>query len=301
MSKVTWKGSALLSPVPPVLVTCAYGGKRNVFTVGWTGMICTHPAVTYIAVRPSRYSYDLIKNSGEFAVHLTTADMARTVDFCGVRSGRDVDRFEICHLETEAASEIAAPILTASPVALECKVRDVQSYGTHDIFIADIVAVDAEEGLLDEKGKLDLGKAGLLAYAHGSYYALGEQLGTFGYSVKKQKKVMAPKAPREPKKEPTASLPADVQAELDAALKALAAADREEEAEDGAVSESRKGSGDKKRSKSVTGRGNRHGGQHSSDREEKRSDTAGKTGKKRTKTDEKKSHRSAHKGKGKKQ
>ncbi len=289
MSKVTWKGAALLAPVPPVLVTCAHEGKRNVFTVGWTGVLCTHPAVTYIAVRPSRYSYELIKGSGEFAIHLTTAELARTVDFCGVRSGRDGDKFEICHLATEPASEIGAPILTASPLALECKVREVKSLGTHDIFIADIVAVDADEQYLDENGKLDLGKADLLAYAHGSYHVLGEQLGTFGYSVKKQKKAKAPKTAREPKKEAPASLPAAVKAELDAALKALEAADREDAAEaqgkSGDHRADRPGKkGEKPAYKSAEKRSSGNKGHHG-----------------KAKTDGNKPYRSAYRGKGRKQ
>ena len=178
----------MLSPVPPTLVTCADGERENVFTVAWTGITNTIPPKTYISVRPSRYSYGLIKNSGVFAINLTTESLLRAADWCGVHTGAKVNKFERCHLGREAASEIACPILSDSPLTLECRVTDVIPLGSHDMFLADIVAIDVEESLLDESGKLHLERAALVAYAHGDYYALGRRLGSFGYSVAKKKK-----------------------------------------------------------------------------------------------------------------
>ena len=187
-TKQVWKGSVLTSPVPPTLVTCDYKGVRNVFTVAWTGILCTQPPVTYISVRPERYSYDLIRQSGEFVINLATEELTRAVDFCGVRSGRKIDKFAHLGLSCDRASKVSAPILAQSPVNIECKVREVVKLGTHDMFIADIVAVDVANELIDEKGRLALEKAGLLAYSHGEYYGLGKKLGSFGYSVRKKKK-----------------------------------------------------------------------------------------------------------------
>lgn len=186
MAKVFWKGSTQLSPVPAVLVTCKSGDTVNVFTVAWTGIVCSQPPKTYISVRPERFSYGLIAESGEFVLNLTTVEMCRAVDFCGVRSGRDVDKFAACSLETEPAETVAAPLLKDSPVSLECRVTDRISLGSHEMFLADIVAVRAEESLLDKTGKLCLEKASLLAYSHGSYHALGKRLGGFGDSVRKK-------------------------------------------------------------------------------------------------------------------
>lgn len=185
MSKIKWKGGTLLAPIPPVLVTCACGERRNVFTVAWTGIINTDPPKTYISVRPSRYSHELISESGEFAINLTSSAMVRATDSCGVYTGKKMNKFERFHLETEDAKEIACPILAQSPLTLECRVTDCIPLGTHDMFLADIVAVDVEERLLDRNGKLHLERANLLAYAHGDYFALGKRLGNFGFSVKK--------------------------------------------------------------------------------------------------------------------
>lgn len=187
MSKQTWKGSALLAPVPPVLVSCGDCDKPNVLTIGWTGIINSHPPKTYISVRPERYSYEIIKNSGEFVINLPTKPLVRTVDFCGVRSGKDIDKFEVCKLTCEKASEVSTPLIAESPVSLECKVFDIVPLGTHDMFLADIVAVDIDERLLDKEGKLHLERCELVAYSHGEYFALGEKLGKFGYSVRKRK------------------------------------------------------------------------------------------------------------------
>lgn len=195
MEKIKWRGGTLLAPVPPVLVSCADGDRKNVLTVAWTGIINSDPPKTYISVRPSRYSYDIIKKSGVFAINLTSKSLVRAADWCGVCTGAKNDKFAKCSLATEPAKEIDCPILTEAPVVLECRVTDVVPLGSHDMFLADIVAVDVNESLVDESGKLHLEKADLVAYAHGDYYELGRRLGHFGFSVAKKKK-----HPRTPKK-----------------------------------------------------------------------------------------------------
>lgn len=188
MAKVKWRGGAMLAPVPPTMVTCSHNGEDNVFTVAWTGITNTIPPKTYISVRPSRYSYKLIKESGEFAINLTTADLVRAADFCGVHTGAKIDKFERCKLSKEVASEIGCPILADSPLVLECRVTDVIPLGSHDMFLSDIVAVDVDEELINADGKLRLDKAGLVAYAHGTYFELGKKIGSFGFSVARKKK-----------------------------------------------------------------------------------------------------------------
>ena len=191
--KLVWPGSALLGPVPPVLVSCGEGETANLITVAWAGTICTQPPRVSISVRPTRHSYGLIKESGEFVINLPTTALAKAVDWCGVKSGRDVDKFAAMGLHAAPASKVGCPLLAESPVSLECKVFQRLELGSHDLFLADVVAVDVDEALLDSAGKLHLEKAGLLAYAHGDYYALGKQLGKFGWSVRKKKP--APKKP----------------------------------------------------------------------------------------------------------
>ena len=195
MAKQKWKGGALIAPVPPAMITCGNDetGNTNIITIAWTGIINTNPPKTYISVRPSRHSYNIIKESGEFAINLTTKDLVRHADFCGIYTGAKVNKFEKCDLHKEKASEISCPLIAESPLSLECKVTEMIPLGTHDMFLADIVAVDVDEGLLDKEGKLRLDKAGLAAFAHGEYFALGEKLGTFGFSVKKKKKKKAQK------------------------------------------------------------------------------------------------------------
>ena len=188
MSKIKWRGGAMTSPLPAVLVTCSDGEKDNVFTVGWTGIVCTDPPKTYISVRPTRHSYEMIKKSGEFCINLTTRELLRAVDLCGVRSGKELDKFEACRLTKEPADSVSCPRLAQSPVTMECRVTDILPLGTHDMFLAEILSVAVDETLVDKAGKLHLERAGLIAYAHGTYFALGEQLGTFGYSVAKKKK-----------------------------------------------------------------------------------------------------------------
>ncbi len=187
-TKEHWKGSVITSPLPPTLVTCSDGECSNVFTVAWTGILNTQPPITYISVRPERYSYELIKSSGEFVINLTTEELVRAADYCGVKSGRDTDKFKAMDIHTESAEKVNAPIICECPVNIECRVREIVPLGTHDMFIADIVGLDVARELIDEKGRLCLDKAHLAAYAHGEYFALGKKLGSFGYSVKKKKK-----------------------------------------------------------------------------------------------------------------
>ena len=193
MAKTKWRGGTLLAPVPPALVTCKDGDRENVLTVAWTGIVNSDPPKTYISVRPSRYSYEIIKNSGVFAINLTTKALVRAADWCGVRTGAKLDKFERCRLLREKANEIDCPILADSPLVLECRVTDVIPLGSHDMFLADIVAVDVDETLVDESGKLHLDRAGLVAYSHGEYFELGKRLGKFGYSVAKKKKTQGKK------------------------------------------------------------------------------------------------------------
>ena len=206
--KLSWPGSALLGPVPPVLVSCGEGESANLITIAWAGTVCTQPPRVSISVRPTRHSYGLIKESGEFVVNLPTAALARAVDWCGVKSGKDVDKFAAMGLHTALASKVSCPLLAESPVNLECRVFKRIELGSHDLFLADVVAVDVDPALLDSAGKLHLEKAGLLAYAHGDYYALGKQLGKFGWSVRKKKpapkktgaRSQSPSSPRRPRK-----------------------------------------------------------------------------------------------------
>ena len=186
MSKISWKGSTLLGPVPPALITCGTLERPNVLTVAWTGIVNTQPPMTYISVRPERFSYPLIEQSKEFAVNLPTVSLARAVDFCGVKSGRDTDKFAACSLTAEPASRISAPLLAESPLALECRVRQKLELGSHHMFLADIVAVSVDPSLLGPDGGLRLDRAGLLAFAHGGYYELGRQIGSFGHTVRKK-------------------------------------------------------------------------------------------------------------------
>ena len=186
MAKQTWKGSTLLNPEPPVLVSCGSMEAANLITIGWTGTICTQPSMVSISVRPERHSYQLIKASGEFVINLPTRKLVRAVDWCGVKSGRDYDKFAEMKLTPLPASTVSCPILAESPVNLECQVTQVIPLGSHDLFLAKVTAVDVDEALLDEKGKLCLERADLIVYSHGEYFSLGKQLGTFGYSVRKK-------------------------------------------------------------------------------------------------------------------
>jgi flavin reductase (DIM6/NTAB) family NADH-FMN oxidoreductase RutF len=188
MAKQHWKGSVLLAPVPPTLVTCGTMEKHNVLTVAWTGVLATHPPMTYISVRPSRYSYEIILAQREFVINLPISSMMQVTDFCGVRSGREVDKFQMCHLTPEPAQTVQAPLIAECPVNLECRVTATKELGTHVVFEAEITGVNVEEKFLDSKGKLNLQQCGLMAYAHGEYFALGRKLGNFGDSVRRKKK-----------------------------------------------------------------------------------------------------------------
>ncbi len=188
MSKQFWKGSTLLAPVPAALVTCGTPDKPNVLTIGWTGITCTRPPMTYISVRPERYSHDIIMNSGEFVINLTTSAMCRETDFCGVKSGRDIDKFAVCGLHIAPAKMVSVPIIEECPVSLECKVTESKLLGSHTMFLAEIVGIDVDERYIDSKGKLNLQQCGLMAFAHGEYFALGRKTGDFGFSVRKKKK-----------------------------------------------------------------------------------------------------------------
>lgn len=186
MSKQIWKPGTLLNPVPVVMVTSKDGEKENVFTVAWTGTICSDPAMTYISVRKERYSYDIIKNSGKFCINLVNEELAYATDYCGVRSGKDEDKFKTMNLERENATNFDCPILKKSPIVLECEVTEIKELGSHDMFIAKILSVDIDDEYMDENGRFDMQKCNLIAYSHGEYYKLGEKLGKFGYSVKKK-------------------------------------------------------------------------------------------------------------------
>lgn len=188
MSKQTWNGGALLAPVPPSLVTVGNMEKHNVLTIGWTGILNTKPPKTYISVRPERFSYPIIKETGEFVINLPTAEMVSKVDFCGVRSGAKIDKFEHCGFTAEEGVRVSVPSIAQCPISIECKVTDSIPLGTHEMFIADILSVRVSEDVIDKTGKLCIEKCDLLAYAHGTYFNLGKQLGTFGFSVRKKKK-----------------------------------------------------------------------------------------------------------------
>lgn len=186
--KKSFKPGTLLSPVPAVMVSCGNGEEKNIITIGWTGIINSDPPITYISVRKSRHSHHLIEKTGEFVINLTTEKLAFAADYCGVKSGRDVDKFKEMRLTPESADIVKCPMIAQSPINLECRVIEVKSYPTHDMFIAEIVAMHADDGIVNEKGKIDMSAAGLIAYVHGEYFGLKKApLGQFGYSVMKPK------------------------------------------------------------------------------------------------------------------
>lgn len=188
MGKQSWKPGNMLYPVPAVLVSCRdKEGNDNVLTIAWAGTICSDPAMVSISVRKERHSYPMIKESGVFVINLTTRDLVQATDYCGVRSGKDEDKFAAMHLTKGEAEKINAPIIMESPVNIECKVKQVLELGSHDMFIAEVVNVQVSDEYMDEKGAFHMNDADLLTYSHGQYYALGEHLGSFGYSVRKAK------------------------------------------------------------------------------------------------------------------
>ena len=186
--KQVWRPGTMIYPLPAVLVSCGDSDVSNILTVAWTGTICSDPAMCYISVRPERYSHDLIKRHMEFTKNPTTADMAKATDWAGVRSGRDYDKWKETGLTPEPGVAVACPSVREAPVSIECRVRDIISLGSHDMFIGEVLNVLADERWLDpETGKFSLEKAGPLVYAHGGYYGLGDYIGHFGFSVKKKK------------------------------------------------------------------------------------------------------------------
>ncbi len=193
MSKLIWKPGNLIAPVPAAMVSCGTMEKPNIITIAWTGNVSSSPAKVSISVRPERYSYGLIKESSEFVLNLTTAALVRAADFCGVRSGREVDKFAQLGLTPLPAREVACPLVGESPVNLECRVCDVIPLGSHDLFLADVLAVHVEEELVDDHGRLRMDQCHLAAYAHGEYFALGKKVGSFGFSVRKKRKKLPPK------------------------------------------------------------------------------------------------------------
>ena len=204
MAKTKLGAGTLLAPLPAVLVSCGDGEKQNLISIAWTGILCTKPAKTYISVRPERFSYDIIKNSGEFVINLPSSALVKAVDWCGVRSGKTEDKWAHCGLTPEPCPDLKyAPAVQQCPVSVACRLDRIVPLGSHDMFIADILSVSVDESLLGKDGKLDYEKADLLAYSHGSYYKLGQYLGSFGYSVRKK-----PAAPRPVRKGPPKKKPA---------------------------------------------------------------------------------------------
>lgn len=188
MAKVTWKPGTFLYPIPAVMVSCGTMKKANIITVAWTGILNTNPAMVYISVRPTRYSYNIIKEQGEFVINLTTKDLAYATDWCGVKSGKNVDKFKSMHLTKEKANFVKCPMIKESPVSVECKVKEIKEFRSHHTFIAEILAINVDEKYIDKNGAFDISKCDLIAYANGGYYALGKKVGKFGFSVKKKRK-----------------------------------------------------------------------------------------------------------------
>ena len=188
MAKVTWKPGTFIYPIPAVMVSCGTMEKSNIITVAWTGILNTDPATVYISVRPSRYSYNLIKQRREFVINLTTKNLAQATDWCGIKTGAKVDKFKSMKLTKEKAKFVKCPMIKESPVSVECKVREIKELGTHHMFIADVLAINADEKYIDKKGAFDISKCDLIAYSNGHYYTLGKKVGRFGFSVQKKKK-----------------------------------------------------------------------------------------------------------------
>ena len=188
MSKLHWKGSALLAPAPPVMVTCGDMEASNIITVAWAGIINTHPPRVSIAIRPTRHSYGIIKERGEFVINLTPASLVRECDYCGIYTGEKVDKFKNCGLTPIPSKHVKCPTVAECPVAIECRVKQIIPMGSHDVFVADIVGVSVDDALFDETGKIHIEWAHLLAYMHGEYFTVGRRVGKFGYSATKSEK-----------------------------------------------------------------------------------------------------------------
>lgn len=188
MSRKIWKAGTFIYPLPAVMVSCGTMEKSNIMTVAWTGIINTNPAMCYISVRPERYSYNLIKKQGEFVINLTNEKLAYATDWCGVKTGSKVDKFKEMHLTKEKAEFVKCPVIKESPVAIECKVKEVREFGSHHMFVAEVLSIDTDEQYIDEKGAFDISKCNLIAYSNGHYYSMGKKIGRFGFSVQKKKK-----------------------------------------------------------------------------------------------------------------
>lgn len=188
MSKVTWKSGTFIYPLPAVMVSCGTMEESNIITVAWTGIINTDPAMCYISVRPTRHSYEMIKKTGEFVINLTTKDLAYATDWCGVKTGAKVDKFKEMKLTKEKANFVSCPTIKESPVSVECKVKEIRELGSHHMFVAEILGINADEKYINENGAFDISKCDLIAYSNGNYYSLGKKIGRFGFSVQKKKK-----------------------------------------------------------------------------------------------------------------
>ncbi|MGM9915810.1 flavin reductase [Anaerotignum sp.] len=198
MGKDIWKPGTVIYPVPAVMVSCGTMEEKNIITVAWTGTVNSDPAMTYVSIRPSRHSYQIIKERGEFVINLVTEKLAYACDYCGVKSGRDIDKFAEMKLTAKKGEKVDAPIIYESPVNIECKVKEIIPLGTHHMFLAEVVSVQVSDEYLDETGKFHFDKAKPICYSHGAYYGLGKKLGTFGYSVKKKEDKKVVKTTKKP-------------------------------------------------------------------------------------------------------
>ncbi len=188
LNKVEWKPGTMVYPLPAVMVSCGTINAPNIITVAWTGTVCTEPAMTYVSIRPERYSYDIIKKTKEFAINLTTRRLVYAVDFCGVKSGRDINKFEALKLTPAPAGKIKAPIIVESPVNIECRVTEIKPLGSHHMFLARVLAIHADREYVGRSGAFRLNMAEPICYSHGKYYTLGREVGKFGFSVRKKKR-----------------------------------------------------------------------------------------------------------------
>lgn len=213
MDKQIWKPGTVIYPVPVVMVSCGNMEEKNIFTAAWTGTVNTNPPMTYVSIRPERHSYDMIRQSGEFVINLVTKDLTYACDYCGVKSGRDVDKFAEMHLTAHKGEQVEAPVIVESPINIECKVKEILPLGSHTMFLAEVVSVSASTQYFDESGKFHFNQSNPICYSHGGYFTLGNQVGSFGYSVRKEqgaeqkskknrtKRHGKPIAPTQPKKQ----------------------------------------------------------------------------------------------------
>lgn len=189
MSKTMWKPGTFIYPIPAVMVSCGTMNDSNIITVAWTGILNTNPPTVYISVRPERYSYNIIKKQKEFVINLTNRNLVKATDWCGVKTGAKVNKFKEMNLHKEKANFVKCPMIKESPVSIECKVKEIKELGSHHMFIADVLAINADDKYINEKGAFDISKCDLIAYSNGGYYVLGKKIGKFGFSVKKKKSI----------------------------------------------------------------------------------------------------------------